>query len=215
MGKKSMPFILKYGRLGPTSFKIWDMFTILGVYMNNISITIQIQSQVGALVAKKSMPLIFAYGPLGLLTFVFGIKMVISCHPCNIFHKCAKFEPWGYFSFWSTEGQGNFNWTPPGPLTFYFGTKMVIGFILWYSPQVYKVWVLRLLKFLRYRGQRSVLRRRRRRKRRPSGKRRISMPCFTGIASINHGRFVWSIVKHYHQSLSVCVFVDNLQLPQH
>ena len=47
----------------------------------------------------------FELGPLGPLTFVLGAKMVVGFHLCNMPHKCAKFGPRGYFSFWVTGEQ--------------------------------------------------------------------------------------------------------------
>ena len=49
----------------------------------------------------------FELGPLGPMTFVLGAKMVVGFHPCNMPHKCAKFGPRGYFSFWVTGEQRN------------------------------------------------------------------------------------------------------------
>ena len=49
----------------------------------------------------------FELGPLGPLAFVLGAKMVVGFHPCNMPHKCGKFGPRGYFSFWVTGEQRN------------------------------------------------------------------------------------------------------------
>ena len=49
----------------------------------------------------------FIVGPLGPLTFVLGAKMAVGFHPCNMPHRCAKFGPRGYFSFWVTGEQRN------------------------------------------------------------------------------------------------------------
>ena len=49
----------------------------------------------------------FELGPLGPLTYILEAIIVVGFHPCNMPHKCAKFGPRGYFTFWVTEEQRN------------------------------------------------------------------------------------------------------------
>ena len=45
--------------------------------------------------------------PLAPLFYNLWGQMVVGFHPCNMPHKCAKFGPRGYFSFWVTGEQRN------------------------------------------------------------------------------------------------------------
>ena len=108
--KKRALDINDIGPLGPTYFKLWGLFTIVGVSMINTYHYTKPEPRGCLGLLRKSGPLILSYyGPLRPSTFVFRAKFVTGFYPRNMAHKCAKFGPWGYFSFWGRGGQRNLN----------------------------------------------------------------------------------------------------------